>query len=73
MSEVSRYPKIRLSRRWQGYVTAYAMIFPALLLYVVFVLYPMFRGLWISFYRWDGLTDMVWIGTDNYGFVFKDE
>jgi ABC-type sugar transport system permease subunit len=33
----------------------------------------MFRGLWISFHRWDGITEMVWIGTDNYGFVFNDE
>lgn len=73
MNRLRRYPYIRMSTRWQRYTTAYLMILPALILYSIFVLYPLLRGFWISFHRWDGLTEMVWIGGKNYGFVMDDE
>lgn len=49
------------------------MILPALVLFVVFVIYPLLEGAWISLHRWDGLSAMEWIGLDNYKFVFKDK
>jgi len=73
LSNTRRYPKIKLSSKWQRYLTAYLMVLPALMLYIIFVLYPLLRGLWISFHRWDGLTEMTWIGIKNYGFVLNDE
>ena len=65
--------KFQLSSKWQRALTAYWMIIPALILYVVLVIYPMFKGLYISFHRWDGLSEMKWIGLDNYKFVFADK
>lgn len=65
--------KFQLSSKWQRALTAYWMIIPALILYVVLVIYPMFKGLYISFHRWDGLSEMKWIGLDNYRFVFADK
>lgn len=63
----------RLSSKWQRSLTAYWMIIPALILYVGLVIFPLFQGLLISFHRWDGLSEMKWIGLDNYKFVFADK
>lgn len=65
--------QIYLPARWQGYLTAYWMIIPALILYTALIIYPLFQGLYISFNQWDGLSDMKWIGLKNYEFVLKDE
>jgi ABC-type sugar transport system permease subunit len=66
-------PLFRLNSRWQRYMTAYLMILPAFVLFVVFVIYPLLQGAWISLNRWDGLSEMKYIGFDNYKFVFKDK
>ena len=47
--------------------TIYLFILPALLLYGLFSLYPMFYGLFISFTNWDGLTSSYdFVGMRNY-------
>lgn len=50
----------------------YAMCLPALVLFSLFVIFPFMKGLWAGFHRWDGLSDMKWIGLKNYGFVLSD-
>ncbi|SFR71215.1 carbohydrate ABC transporter membrane protein 1, CUT1 family [Agromyces sp. CF514] len=39
---------------------------PPLLLYGVAVLLPIIQSLFLSVFRWDGITDMVFVGFDNY-------
>ena len=39
---------------------------PPLLLYGVAVLLPIVQSLFLSVFRWDGITDMVFVGFDNY-------
>lgn len=39
---------------------------PPLLLYGVAVLLPIIQSLFLSVFRWDGITDMVFVGLDNY-------
>lgn len=39
---------------------------PPLLLYGVAVLLPIMQSLVLSFFRWDGITDMLFVGIDNY-------
>lgn len=39
---------------------------PPLLLYGVAVLLPILQSLFLSVFRWDGITDMVFVGFDNY-------
>ncbi len=41
-------------------------LIPPLLLYGVAVLLPIVQSLVLSFFRWDGITDMVFVGIDNY-------
>jgi raffinose/stachyose/melibiose transport system permease protein len=51
-----------------------SMVAPAVIIYCLFVMYPLVRGLWISFFRWDGLSSwMTWVGLDNYTFAFSDD
>ncbi len=53
--------------------SAYGMVLPVLVLYFIFVVYPLGRGLFVSFHQWDGLGEMKWIGIDNYRFILKDD
>lgn len=45
---------------------------PALLFYVLFALVPMLTALYLSFTRWDGLTQATWIGLQNWTTLFSD-
>jgi raffinose/stachyose/melibiose transport system permease protein len=44
---------------------------PALLMYAVFVLLPLMLTILYSFYRWDGVGSMTWVGLKNYVTVFE--
>ncbi len=49
------------------------MVAPALLIYLVFVIYPLIRGAFVSLYQWDGLTPtMTWMGLRNYVDALQD-
>lgn len=54
-------------------VFPYLMCLPALLLFTVFVIAPFIVGIYTSFFRWDGLSPMKFIGLKNYLWIFKDE
>ncbi len=51
----------------------YLMCAPALVLFTLFSILPFLQGLWTSFYNWDGLSDMKWIGLNNYLFTIQDK
>jgi ABC-type sugar transport system permease subunit len=68
-----QWPHIRIKNKWQRTLTAYLMILPALVLFILFVIYPLFQGAWVSLHQWDGLSAMKWIGFNNYKFVLKDK
>ncbi len=46
---------------------------PAMLLFAVYVLYPIFSSLWISLYEWNGVGEMFWVGLSNYIEMFDDD
>ncbi len=52
----------------------WALLFlgPNLLLFAVFVAYPVFSGLYLSFFDWKIVTPPVWVGLDNYLAFFRD-
>lgn len=41
-------------------------LLPPLLLYGVAVLFPILQSLFLSMFKWDGITDMRFVGIDNY-------
>ena len=46
--------------------TAILMIAPACLIYGLFTVYPVLRGLYFSFTRYGGVKAATWVGVDNY-------
>lgn len=46
---------------------------PAILLNLIFDWYPMFEGVYRSFYRWDGYQTAVFVGLDNFIAIYNDE
>lgn len=51
----------------------YLFISPFFLLFAVFGLYPLVFSFYLSFTRWDGLTDMQWAGLANFGALLQDD
>jgi raffinose/stachyose/melibiose transport system permease protein len=47
-------------------------VVPALLMYAVFVLVPILLTILYSFYRWNGVGPMTWVGLKNYVSVFQN-
>lgn len=56
------------------YVTALSFLAPALILYFIFMLYPMIDAVRYSFFDWNGAsTSMNFVGVDNYTALAKDD
>jgi cellobiose transport system permease protein len=56
---------------WKNRV-AYAYIAPFYILFLVFGLFPIGAGLVVSFFRWNGLDPMRFIGVQNYARLLGD-
>lgn len=54
-------------------VVGYVFIFPALIMVILFLIFPMANNVYLSFFDWDGLRDKVFIGLNNYFKFFTDE
>ena len=46
---------------------------PGVFMFLLYVIFPIFESMWISFYDWDGIGDATWIGWDNYIELFDDD
>jgi raffinose/stachyose/melibiose transport system permease protein len=51
---------------------AYLYLAPAMLLVTLFVLLPLLHTLYLSFFRWDGITAGTLVGLDNYVQILTD-
>jgi ABC-type sugar transport system permease subunit len=73
-TEVARRRRRRSSRyRRRGYLFGLVLVAPTVILYSLFVIYPVIRGAMVSFYNWDGLSStMTWVGFQNYKYAFDD-
>lgn len=61
------------SHRWRRQMwIGWAFVAPAVLLNIVFDWYPMFEGIYRSFYRWDGYNTAVYVGFENFEKIFND-
>jgi len=45
---------------------------PALILFSIFVIFPIIQTIWISFHQWSGIGPMKWIGIGNYKALLTD-
>jgi ABC-type sugar transport system permease subunit len=59
-------PMVASSARRAARLTPYLWVLPAVALFVVFRLYPLAFGLYLSLNQWDGISPMVFRGLANY-------
>ena len=68
----------RKKRRWSRQVVGeaiagYICVAPWVVGFLVFSLYPIFASLYLSFTKFDVLTDPKWVGLKNWGKVLADD
>lgn len=71
-TERNRPRKRWLSRKWAPYV----FVCPFFILFAIFGLFPLLFSVYVSFFRWDGvssLSQMKWEGLGNYLYVLELE
>lgn len=71
MSRVTKKVSLQSQKRGRT-VAAIALMALPLLVYGLFMLYPIGRAIVLSFYEWDGLGTGTWAGLDNYRITFSD-
>ncbi|GGP25317.1 carbohydrate ABC transporter permease [Silvimonas amylolytica] len=52
--------------------TALLFLLPAMVIFAVYVIYPILSSFCLSFYNWDGVTDKSWVGFANYNELFHN-
>lgn len=65
-------------RRWwterkRTALTAYLFISPFFILFAIFGLFPIAFTFYLSFFRWNALSPMRFVGWENYMFIFEDK
>lgn len=54
--------------------SAILFLLPGVLIYVIFVFYPILNAFYLSFFRWDGISpDSAFVGIDNYVRIFTQD
>lgn len=67
------FRKIFLNRTiFQESFIGWLFVLPALAMYTIFVLFPLLQSVRYSFFRWDGIGEMRWVGLNNYTTILND-
>ncbi|MFD1953262.1 carbohydrate ABC transporter permease [Paenibacillus thailandensis] len=61
-----------LTERRRSSLTAYLFISPFFILFAIFGLYPILFTFYLSFFKWDALGPMEFVGMENFQFVTED-
>ncbi|MGE7610989.1 carbohydrate ABC transporter permease [Paenibacillus sp. NPDC101420] len=61
-----------LTEQRRSRITAYTFISPFFILFSIFGLYPIFFTIYLSFFKWDALNPMKYVGMKNYELVTSD-
>ena len=64
----------RLPRRTRDYVTVALFLLPAVILFALFLIYPIFRSVYYSLFNWNGLGPATkFIGLNNFKLILTDQ
>lgn len=63
----------RWTERNRSALAAYLYISPFFILFAIFGIYPIFYTFYLSFFKWDALGPMEYVGLDNFAFVLTDD
>jgi sn-glycerol 3-phosphate transport system permease protein len=58
-------------KRVRNFLIGYSLLFPSLILFLLFYLYPIFYSLYLSFFEWDLVTPARLVGLGNYRELFS--
>jgi multiple sugar transport system permease protein len=53
-------------RRNQRTLAPALFLAPGIIMFTIYVIYPIIQSMWLSFYDWDGLGPKTWVGLGNY-------
>jgi ABC-type sugar transport system permease subunit len=63
-----------MRRSWRRYRAGILFVLPALVLYLVFMVYPFFQSIYFSLTSWNGVTAVKeWVGLANYRELIGDD
>jgi raffinose/stachyose/melibiose transport system permease protein len=66
--------RTRSPRRVQDYLTITLFLAPAFVLFLIFLVYPIFRSVYFSLFNWNGLGPAVnFVGLDNFKQILTDK
>ena len=54
-------------------IMPWVFLAPGLIMFLIYVILPIFQSIAISFYKWDGLSPAEFVGISNYIRLFDDE
>lgn len=60
-------------RRNQRDYAPWLFLAPGMLVFLLYVIFPIFQSIWISFFEWDGLGPKTWVGAQNYIDLLDDD
>jgi multiple sugar transport system permease protein len=55
------------------WLTPMLLLFLPVGIFLLFIVFPIFQSIWISFYEWDGTGPKTWVGLGNYAELVRDE
>ncbi len=59
---ISKKSDFRISKKAAPWI----FLLPALVIFTIYVVYPILDSIWLSFFQWDGIGEKTWVGLDNY-------
>jgi ABC-type sugar transport system permease subunit len=57
----------------KGSISDYLYIVPAFLIYTSIVIFPTLYSIYISFFKWNGVSPKVFVGLQNYIYLFDED
>jgi len=54
-------------------IAPWLFLTPAIIMFMIYVILPIFSSMWTSLYQWDGLSPASWVGFANYTELFDDD
>jgi multiple sugar transport system permease protein len=66
-------PSARHKKRVSSKLAPWLFLAPAIVVFAVYVIYPIIDSICLSFYEWDGLGEKTWVGFGNYIELFDSE
>ena len=76
LTDISQLPPKRKSHWWRRWgkqdITAYLFLLPSLIIFIAFTFFPAIYSMVVSLFRWNMPSEPVFVGFENYTYLFTD-